>query len=67
MPAEYVTVFTGQRDAPEVRGDFRDRHTDTHTTKYSLRMRAPRVNYVPVGVKYQMHNAVCNYTELEID
>ena len=35
--------------------------TVTHD-KCSLRMRAPRVNYVPVGVKYQMHNDVSNYT-----
>ena len=31
LPAEYVTVFSGQTDAPEVICDLTDRHTDKQT------------------------------------
>ena len=31
LPAEYVTVFSGRTDAPEVRCDLTDRQTDTQT------------------------------------
>ena len=31
MHTEYLTAFSGQTDAPEVRGDLTDRQTDTHT------------------------------------
>ena len=31
LPTEYVTEFSGQTDAPEVRSDLTDRQTDTTT------------------------------------
>ena len=31
LPAEYVTVFSGQTDTPEVRFDLTDRQIDTLT------------------------------------
>ena len=31
LPAESVTAFSGQTDAPEVRCDLTDRHTNTDT------------------------------------
>ena len=45
LPAEYVTVFSGRTDAPEVRCDLTDRHTDRTTTVTLLRMRAEGYNY----------------------
>ena len=44
LPAEYVTAFSGRRDAPEVRRDLTDRHTDgqTNPTAVSLAVHAHR-------------------------
>ena len=36
LPAEYVTEFSGQTDAPEVRFDLTDRQTDRHPTTVTL-------------------------------
>ena len=36
LPAEYVTVFSGQTDAAEVRCDLTDTHTHTHTQTKQL-------------------------------
>ena len=33
LPAEYVTAFSGQTDAPEVRFDLTDRQTDRWTDR----------------------------------
>ena len=47
LPAEYVTVFSGRTDAPEVRLDLTDTHTHRET-KYSKPRCActPRVNEI---------------------
>ena len=48
LPVEYVTVFSGRTDAPGVRCDLTDRHTDTHTHRPNYSNPrcacAPRVN-----------------------
>ena len=36
LPAEYVTVFSGQTDAPEARCDLTDRHTDPTTVTLAV-------------------------------
>ena len=45
LPAEYVTVFSGRTDAPEVRCDLTDRQTQTHNYRNPRCACAPRVKY----------------------
>ena len=72
LPAEYVTVFSGQTDAPEVRFDLTDRQTDrpnytnppAHAHRGLITDTTVEIQHCGIPVTTQFHGNTCAYSTL---